>query len=85
MKYILYIIVIIALFTGCKLNQNEYGYFPFDKISNVNNTIKNTWDVKYKILVIDGCEYIATPSAYQYTSITHKGNCTNSIHIYNKK
>lgn len=29
--------------------------------------------------VIDGCEYIVSHGAY-HTSLTHKGNCTNSIH-----
>ncbi len=35
----------------------------------------NTVDIK----VIDGCQYIKRGYA-----LTHKGNCTNSIHIYNK-
>ncbi len=33
--------------------------------------------VNYTVYVIDGCEYIRYGSA-----LTHKGNCTNSIHIY---
>jgi hypothetical protein len=32
-------------------------------------------------VVIDGCEYIG----YGTHGFTHKGNCTNSIHIYNRQ
>jgi len=37
--------------------------------------------LRYKIEVIDGCEYLVTPVKIGY-SITHKGNCTNLIHNY---
>ena len=35
--------------------------------------------IPYTVVVIDGCEYV---SAYIH-GFSHKGNCTNSIHIYN--
>ena len=35
------------------------------------------------IVTRDGCEYIKNITLYGYV-YTHKGNCTNSIHIYNK-
>lgn len=37
------------------------------------------YDVIYSVKVIDGCQYILRDRG-----IAHKGNCTNSIHIYTK-
>ena len=37
------------------------------------------------IVSIDGCEYIVNLTAYGFKIFTHKGNCTNSIHVYNKE
>jgi hypothetical protein len=34
-------------------------------------------EVSYKVIVIDGCEYIATSSAYGHVALIHKGNCKN--------
>ncbi len=30
---------------------------------------------------IEGCEYLQFVSYYGYKGITHKGNCTNLIHL----
>lgn len=38
---------------------------------------------KDTIEVIDGCEYIHHFDGRGF-NLTHKGNCTNKIHIYNK-
>jgi len=36
--------------------------------------------------MIDGCDYIVTSNGTAGSQIlTHKGNCTNPIHIYNTK
>lgn len=35
---------------------------------------------QYSIVVMDGCQYVQWAN---YRS-AHKGNCTNSIHVYNK-
>lgn len=37
-------------------------------------------DVHYREMVIDNCQYILHDRG-----ITHKGNCTNQFHIYNKE
>ena len=37
---------------------------------------------KYNVTMIDGCEYITSYGYYGLPSYAHKGNCTNSIHIY---
>lgn len=42
-----------------------------------------------KIVIIDGCEYITRSSESNYIRynafLSHKGNCKNPIHCYNKK
>lgn len=40
-----------------------------------------------QIVVIDGCEYIESDQGFGNTriySLTHKGNCKNSIHVYSQ-
>lgn len=39
----------------------------------------------HPVILIDNCEYIAWGGSHGEVGITHKGNCSNSIHIYNKK
>lgn len=36
----------------------------------------------YDTTVVEGCQYLMCPSYYGYFVLSHKGNCTNSIHIY---
>jgi competence protein ComGC len=36
----------------------------------------------YAVAVVEGCQYLMCPSYYGYFVLSHKGNCTNSIHIY---
>ena len=33
--------------------------------------------IKYKIVIIDNCEYIMTKSIHHKCSLAHKGNCKN--------
>jgi len=43
----------------------------------------NYYRLSYEPVVLEGCQYFATPSAYGFISLCHKGNCTNIIHVYN--
>jgi hypothetical protein len=36
--------------------------------------------ISYRVHVIDGCQYVSTTD-----SMSHKGNCTNSIHVYSNR
>lgn len=43
------------------------------------------WVGHYRVVVIDGCEYIkyvGNVITAGYFGLAHKGNCTNSCHIY---
>ena len=39
--------------------------------------IKSALNYYYEVRVIDGCQYV-----FSDRGLAHKGNCTNSIHIY---
>lgn len=68
------LILAVFLFVGC--------YNPDGKEIRIenNNTKPNA---NYRIVQIDGCEYIEVEDGTLQTrvySLTHKGNCKNSIH-----
>ena len=69
MKYLFFII----LLSSCAPSGKEH-------IRKDNNT-KPSED--YRVVVIDGCEYIEVENGIpedRIYSLTHKGNCNNSIH-----
>lgn len=46
-----------------------------------NATTKNNGDIEYKIIEIEGCEYIWYKETFESgQTLTHKGNCKNPIH-----
>ena len=45
---------------------------------------KDPFEFKYEIIQIEGCEYLRYMGAQGYKHVTHKGNCNNTIHYYNK-
>lgn len=36
----------------------------------------------YRVVEIEGCEYLRVEVTHGYATLTHKGNCRNPIHIY---
>lgn len=60
-----------AILAGCDSNKNIVPPIP----STSYYTEANGW--VYCVKVIDGCQYIVVGHG-----MAHKGNCTNSIHIY---
>jgi len=67
-----FLILCALCLTGCE---------PADRVKPSPNEYINSWEVtqfKYQ-----GCEYLSTGGNYSQT-VTHKGNCSNPIHIYNK-
>jgi hypothetical protein len=67
------ILVLLAL-TGCH-NQREKndGDLP---------TVRSEGGGTYAVTTIEGCQYIACYTHNGFWVVTHKGNCTNSIHVY---
>jgi len=55
----------------------------FCLLYSIGNHIDKVND-QHERIVIDGCEYISFLTYYGYRGLTHKGNCTNSVHIYKK-
>lgn len=82
---ILLIVLLISVFTSCQ----QYKY-PSDKptpdveiesVSTVPKTYVGFDD--WSIVVIDSCEYIEVDmgsNKNRVYSLTHKGNCSNTIH-----
>jgi len=79
---ILITLIVVLIFVGCKppvsVSKNVTEEAPKQMID----------DLYYKVQKIDGCEYIILERnvgfPYGLYSITHKGNCNNPIHQYNK-
>ena len=38
----------------------------------------------YTMVEIQGCEYMRFLTTHEFAVLTHKGNCKNPIHCYNK-
>ena len=60
----------LMLLVGCETTIEQK-----DKTEKVNGT-------SVKEFTYDGCEYVYFP--YGYGTVSHKGNCKNPIHQYNK-
>lgn len=40
-------------------------------------------DPEYRVVNIDGCQYFVVASYAGYSSLCHKGNCTNHVTLLN--
>jgi len=49
------------------------------------NTSTERAQENHTTVMIEGCEYLFMLVKGGYTAVTHKGNCSNPIHVYNKK
>ena len=47
---------------------------------NFEKTAGKTGAVDYNVITIDGCQYLEM-ATYGHLIVTHKGDCTNRIHI----
>ena len=81
-KYLLLILVVAVC--GCDDDKGvtEKNVGPIVKTFTAYD---NSAAHNHKVVVIDGCEYIGFTDHFGDDNYTHKGNCTNQIHIYNKK
>jgi hypothetical protein len=66
--------IICAIGNGCEPKKRVI-------VKDVSSTryYRENSALAYAVCAIDGCEYIR----YGIHGVSHKGNCTNSIHIYN--
>jgi uncharacterized protein YxeA len=69
------VVFIVAFFLG-------FGYIMYNiATSNPNEKITENLSSQ-KVVEAEGCQYYKIPSSYGFWAYTHKGNCTNSIHVY---
>lgn len=63
------ILIVIGMINGC---------------DNVPET-KSTNGMQFKVVNVEGCEYLASMTHSGYWTYAHKGNCKNPIHVYARK
>lgn len=59
------------LLTGCQ----DYGEQQAQKLETVRQQPPT-----YRVITIEGCEYLRFEVTHGYAVLTHKGNCRNPIH-----
>lgn len=64
------VLIGITVFYGCRFESDNHSNSKW-----VAPTIE--------VVTLDSCEYLKF-HVYGFPSYTHKGNCTNSIHVYNR-
>ena len=87
---IIKIIVILFSIISCGESNEEYNTKVKRKIDNIDSLIitnDNGYNELYYLscnqYVLENCQYIRAGNS-QYSWGSHKGNCTNPIHDYNK-
>jgi|SaaInlStandDraft_1057018.scaffolds.fasta_scaffold01867_4 hypothetical protein len=81
----------MAFFQGCGDSSAGEEILPkISKSTSMEHMIHQIKENKYKVVNIEGCEYILykdldrTHSNHSYGFMAHKGNCKNPIHQYAK-
>lgn len=84
MKYILFGLGLVIIVYSCGPSKAEI--VAHSELYNKENNIEYHSDDygNYSIIKVDGCEYIKGWGGTYHGGpfLTHKGNCSNPIHIY---
>lgn len=64
----------VSLGTGCEEPPSSRGR----RIEEARRTVPPD----YRVVTIEGCEYLRVEVTHGYATLTHKGNCRNRIHPY---
>ena len=64
--------IALLLLTGACRETAEERREKFEESRNV--------PPPYRVVTIEGCEYLRLESTHGYAVLTHKGNCRNPIH-----
>lgn len=67
------VIACVLVVFGCTQQREREGELP---------VVTSSTGGKYSVTVVEGCEYLAFYTHSSFYTLSHKGNCTNSIHIY---
>jgi len=73
MKLAILVVTLALMCGGCKMNSETQHQRQQQYV-----------DEHTTVVVIDGCQYLYY-SGCSGVSVSHKGNCTNSIHLYNNR
>lgn len=73
---------LLLLIAGCQVQQEKQE--TKIRISTIPDTNVLSYN-EFRIIEIEGCEYILLAERTNSQSLTHKGNCKNPIHKYVNK
>lgn len=79
--------LVIALFIFAMTSCGSVGDGHDDFLESYHSVLYQDLVDNYKVVEIEGCEYIVYSYARGYGGyglMTHKGNCKNPIHEHNK-
>lgn len=74
-------IIFIVILIGIVILLAKFSNKRFENIKS-EKTMSSNSDFISKIIIIEGCEYLAFKDNDGVLMITHKGNCNNPIHLY---
>jgi hypothetical protein len=77
----LFLVAVLSFLVTIAVKSNRADKEKAD-IEATKPAIKTDYGVKYTIEVVDGCQYLKSHTHNGWDVLTHKGNCTNKIHIY---
>lgn len=82
-------IVIVNITATCLINRSDNDKVISEGLKIVRNptnsypTVTSEFGGTYIVVVIDGCQYLASQTYAGHYVVSHKGNCTNIIHKTN--
>ena len=89
MKYLFLILTLVAslaallFLAGCNSSDGQIGTVSASTEYYHVNGLNAGYGSDFRVVVIDGCQYLYEHGTYS-SMLTHKGNCTNAIHQYNR-
>ncbi len=66
-------VVILSMLVSCQDYRQEQTAAYEEKLNN---------PPPYRVVVVEGCQYLRFETTHGYAGLTHKGNCSNPIHCY---
>ncbi|WP_375415794.1 hypothetical protein [uncultured Hymenobacter sp.] len=72
--FLLFSLLVLGLGAGCEESPSSRG----KRVEEARRRVPPD----YRVVTIEGCEYLRVEVTHGYATLTHKGNCRNPIHPY---
>jgi len=66
-------VVILLMLVSCQDYRQQQAAALEEKLSS---------PPPYRVVVVEGCQYLRFETTHEYAVLTHKGNCPNPIHCH---